>query len=168
MALEGSPKSAKNVAMPPAPSFDLAAAHRWFATDCFNRVWELLDKPDRSSDDDERMISLCHASLAHGRERSDCAPLSLSIGYWQLSRVYAVLGLAEGAGRYGNLCLGTSAGLPPFYLAYAHEALARTAKLTGDTEALARHRAEAGRLALEVADAGECQALEADLTSLDT
>ncbi len=154
--------------MPPAPSFDLAAAHRWFAADCFNRVWDLLDKPDRSRDDDERMISLCHASLVHWRERPDCAPLRLSIGYWQLSRVYAVLGLVEGAGRYANLCLGASAGLPPFYLAYAHEALARTAKLIGHSEALAYHRAEAGRLASEVADAGERQALAADLTALDT
>ncbi len=28
------------------PAAFLARAHRWFSTDCFNRVWSLLDKPD--------------------------------------------------------------------------------------------------------------------------
>ena len=74
------------------PQFEPAAAHRWFSADCFNRVWALLEKAGRTPAEDERMISLCHASLAHWRERMDCTTRNLSIGYWQLSRVYAVLG----------------------------------------------------------------------------
>lgn len=74
-------------------SFDVPAAHRFFAADCFNRAWELIDKPDRTSDDDLRMISLAQASLWHWTERPDCTPRNLSIGYWQLSHIYSAVGL---------------------------------------------------------------------------
>ena len=55
--------------------------------------------------------------------RQRTAPLA----YWQVSRIYALLGQADNARRYGELCLEVSQepGVQPFYLAYAHEALAR-------------------------------------------
>lgn len=51
------------------PDFDIAAAHRHFSASCFNGVWELIDKPHRSSDEDRLMVSMCHASLYHWRQR---------------------------------------------------------------------------------------------------
>jgi hypothetical protein len=152
--------------MSDSPPFDLARAHRWFSADCFNRVWTLLDKPDRTPDDSERMISLAHASLAHWRERADCTPQNLSIGYWQVSRVYAVLGQAENARHYGQLCLDVSGTEPPFLLGYAHEALARAERLAGNTTSSQQHLAEARRLAALVADTEERRALENDLATL--
>lgn len=152
--------------MSEAPPFDLARAHRWFSADCFNRVWTLLEKPDRTPEDNERMISLAHASLAHWRERTDCTAHNLSIGYWQVSRVYAVLGQAENARHYGQLCLELSVGEAPFYLGYAHEALARAEKLAGNAAAARHHLAEARRLAVLVTDQGERAALEQDLAGL--
>lgn len=157
---------APNMSQVPTASFDLAQAHRWFATDCFNRVWTLLDKPDRTPDECERMVSLAHASLAHWRERADCTPQNLSIGYWQVSRVYAVLGQVESARNYGRLCLNASGAEPPFFLGYAHEALARAEQLAGNTSAARRHLAEAHRLAALVPDAEERRALENDLATL--
>lgn len=152
--------------MSESPPFDLARAHRWFSADCFNRVWALLEKPDRTPDDGERMISLAHASLAHWRERTDGMRQNFSIGYWQLSRVYAVLGQAENARHYGRLCLEASANEPPFYLGYAHEALARAEKLAGNVASSQQHLAEARLLAALVADAEERRALEKDLAEL--
>lgn len=152
--------------MSETPPFDLARAHRWFSADCFNRVWALLDKPDRTPDECERMISLAHASLAHWRERADCTAQNLSIGYWQVSRVHAVLWQAENARRYGRLCLDVSGAEPPFYLGYAHEALARAEKLAGNAIVAQQHLAEARRLAELVADAEERAALNSDLDQL--
>lgn len=152
--------------MSESPPFDLARAHRWFSADCFNRVWTLLDKPDRTADDCERMISLAHASLAHWRERADCTAQNLSVGCWQISRVYAVLGQVENARHYGRLCLEASANEPPFYLGYAHEALARAERLAGNSVAARHHLAEAERLAALVADAQERAALTSDLAGL--
>ena len=54
------------------PDFDIAAAHRHFSASCFNGVWELIDKPHRSPDEDRLMVSMCHASLYHWRQRPDC------------------------------------------------------------------------------------------------
>ena len=148
------------------PPFDPAQAHRWFAAHFFNHTWSLLDKADRTPDECERMISLAHASLAHWRERADCTAQSLSIGYWQLSRVYAVLNQAENARRYGQLCLEVSRAEPPFLLGYAHEALARAEKLAGNASLAQHHMAEARRLAALVPNAEERQLLEADLAGL--
>ena len=125
--------------MNPQPPFDIALAHQWFSADCFNRTWGLLDKAERTPEEDEQMISLAHASIAHWREREDCANQNLSIGYWQLSRIHAVLGRAENAKHYGQLCLSVSTEEPPFFLGYAHEALARAAKVAGDQSAFESH-----------------------------
>ena len=83
-----------------SPDFDLDAAHRHFSAACFNGVWELIDKPSRSPDEDRLMVSMCHASLYHWQQRPDCTSRSFSIGYWQLSRVYALLEQAATGGGY--------------------------------------------------------------------
>ena len=50
--------------------------------------------------------------------------------------IYAILGQAENARRYGQLCLEASQeeGVPPFFLGYAYEALARAEATGGDRE----------------------------------
>lgn len=147
---------------PTSPS----AAHRRFAAEFFNEVWGLLDKDRRSEEETEEMISLAHASVAHWRRREDFTPRNLSIGYWQLSRVYAVAGQAENARRYGELCREASVAEAPFYRAYAHEALARAARLAGDHPVAIDHLAEASKLAGEITDDRDRGALEEDLKSL--
>jgi hypothetical protein len=146
--------------------FDKLQAHRVFSADCFNRAWELMEKVDRSAEEDELMISACLASLWHWTQRDDCTARNLSIGYWQASRVYALLGQAENAARYGEICLRHSAGQPPFFLGYAQEALARAALLRGDKGAMHRHLLEARRLLESVDDAEDRALLQKDLDSL--
>ncbi|MBX7207799.1 MAG: protein kinase [Verrucomicrobiaceae bacterium] len=140
--------------------------HKNLSADCFNLAWELLQKKDRTKEDDARMISLAHESLAHWRMRDDCTDRNLSIGYWQISRVYAVVGQGHNAGRYGELCLQVSGKEEPFYLAYAHEALARAALLNQRRDLFDKHLAEARSLSAKVADAGEKKMLDDDLAGL--
>lgn len=149
------------------PVFDETASHRYFSTSCFNRTWEWLDKPDRSREDDEAMLECCQASLWHWRQRPDCTRRNLSIGYWQASRVYAVLGQAQNAWRYGELCLKASEGEEPFYLGYAYEALARAAKVAGDMELTLQYRRHAEELAVQLPDGEEREMLTKDLMSLE-
>jgi hypothetical protein len=132
----------------------------------FNRVWTLLDQPSRTAEENELMISMSHASLAHWRERPDCGPKQLSIGWWQLARVYAVANRAETAAHYGQLSLDAAAGESPFFIAYAHEALARAAKVAGDNALMLDHLDKAQSFASQVEDAEDRQWLEADLASL--
>ena len=152
--------------MSQTPPFDLELAHRWFSADCFNRVWGYLDHPDRTANDDETMLSLAHASIAHWRDRKDCTDQNLSIACRQLSRVHAVLKNPDPALHYGRLCHEVSTEEPPFYLGYAHEAIARPAKVSGDDDAFQAHLKQALKCAAQVESAEDRGALETDLLDL--
>ena len=136
------------------PELDVEAAHKHFSAACYNQAWELLDKADRSAEEDEQMLRLSVASHWHWTQRKDYTATSASVAYWQTSRIYAVLGQAENARRYARLCLTASKeeGVESFYLGYAHEALARAEQLAGNREEMAAHLDEARRIADQVAD----------------
>ena len=152
--------------MSESPNFDKGLAHRYFSADCFNRVWALIEKPDRSAADDEQMLLLTLASLWHWTQRDDCADRNLSVCYWQVSRVYALRGDGRNALQYAEICLRYSRNQPPFFLAYAHEAIARAAVLNRENDRATYHISEARRLATQVADPEERTALEKDLDTI--
>src|SRR5689334_594907 len=106
------------------PNFDTRKAHRYFSAHCFNQAWDLIEKTDRTPTEDEQMIRLNQASIWHWTQRDDCKKSNMSIGYWQASRIHAILGRAEEARRYGQLCLEHTDQESAFLLAYAYEALA--------------------------------------------
>jgi hypothetical protein len=147
-------------------SFDLAAAHRFFSADCFNKAWELIEKPDRTPEEDEQMIRLSQVSIWHWSQREDCTSRNMSIGYWQASRIQALLGRADDARRYGRLCLQYSQQEPPLFLAYAYEALARAEQLARDEPLVEQYHAEALRLAEAVVDAEDRKFLLDDLNTI--
>lgn len=147
-------------------AIDQAAAHRFFSVHCFNSVWGLLDKTDRNAADNEQMVALAHASVWHWTQRDDCTPRNLSIGYWQLSRVYATIGHGERAQHYGQLCLNVSRDDEPFYSGYAHEALARAAAVLNDARRVSEHLLHARNLAATVVESDDRKALEDDLDSI--
>jgi tetratricopeptide (TPR) repeat protein len=150
------------------PAFDLDLTHRYFSTECFNRAWDLIDKPQRTKEDDERMIWLSIASLWHWTQRPDCTGTNLSVAYWQVSRVYALLGRSEAALRYAQLCLEASQGdeILPFYLAYAYEALARAAMVAGNPEKVIEYLRKAEQVAEKMTDLEAKKQLIADLETL--
>jgi hypothetical protein len=117
-----------------SPGFDLNDAHRYFSAECFNRTWDYIDKSIRTPEEDQSMLLLSMASLWHWSQRPDVTPGNLSVGYWQVARVYTLLGQVDAARQYGQLCLKVSQGegTLPFHLAYAYEALARTEALAGE------------------------------------
>jgi hypothetical protein len=151
-----------------APDFDLASAHRYFSAHCFNSAWELIDKPQRSPEEDEEMLRLSLAATWHWTQRPDCAPTNLSIGYWQTARIYALLDQADNARRYAQMCLEVSQapGVEPFFRAYAYEALARAEAAAGEKGRAYGYLTEARHLAEQVEDAEEKAALLADLETV--
>lgn len=149
-------------------TFDAKAGHEYFAAYCFNATWELLDKESRTDEETEAMIDLAHASRSHWRERDDQSPKTLSIGAWQISRVYAVADRPDEALRYGTeaLEIARSEGLGDFYIGYGHEAVARAASAMGDSETAGLHIEAARNLLGSIADGGSRDALAADLDSV--
>ena len=65
--------------MPENPDFDVQTAHKYFSAHCFNSAWDLIEKSDRTADDDDRMIRLAQASVWHWTQREDCAKRNLSV-----------------------------------------------------------------------------------------
>jgi len=114
---------------------ELNDLHKKFAIDCFNCTWDLLDNTNRTDEENFRMIRMAHASRYHWGEIG--TPLQFARGDWQISRVYAVLGMGEMALDYAKTslehCLDNAIG--DFDLAFAYEALLRaSAILENETE----------------------------------
>ena len=150
------------------PDFDVDAAHRTFSGQCFNSAWDLLDKTDRTAEEDEEMIRLSQASIWHWTQREDCTETSMSVGYWQASRIYAVLGQADNARRYAQLCLDHSQGeeILLFYLGYAYEALARAESVAGNRDKTKEYLGEARQMVDALPDDESKKALLDDLDTI--
>ena len=146
--------------------FDIEAANKHFAADCFNKAWELIDADDRSPEQDEQMIRLNQASMFHWTQRPDCTGKNLSIGYWQASRINAILGRHKAAVHYGQLALDYSADEAPFYKGYAHEALARAETGAGKGDAAREHLVQARSFADQVEDTEDRTLLLEDLDTI--
>ena len=110
------------------------ATHRTLGKSLFNHVWTLLDQDTRTPEETGLMIHACHASNWHWRQVGE--PVHFVRGEWQLSRVYAEAKRAEPARYHGQRCLELCQehGIADFDLAFAHEALARAARVAGDAE----------------------------------
>jgi len=150
------------------PPIDLPLAHRYFAAACFNAAWDLIDKPDRTPDEDDEMIQTAHASVWHWRQRADRTPRNLSIGYWQLSRVYALARQPDNARRYAERCLAITPADEPFYIGFAYEALARAEAVAERLEGAREYFDAARRQAELVTAETDRNALLSDLQSLES
>lgn len=148
----------------------MQAFHRKVAADCFNQCWTFIEKQERSPEDVEDMLMLAYTSMWHWKQREDVTPTSLSIGYWQLSRVHALGGQYDLARAFGERCLklGLDNHLPPFYVGYAYEALARAEALHGNAHRASDHLAGAKAQLARVVDKEEADLLRPDLAGLES
>jgi hypothetical protein len=139
---------------------------RRLASEFFNRVWELLEQPDRSREQDDEMLHGAHASRALWAGVGTTA--NLVRGEWQCSRVYAVLGRAEPALWHARRCLelaeAAEAGtLADFDLPFAYEALARANALAGYREEALSWLGRGVGAALRIAEADDRELVATDL-----
>ena len=148
------------------PDFDMAEAHRYFSVQCFNKAWDYIDMAERTEEENEQMLQACMASLWHWSERDDVQPSNYSVGYWQASRVLALMGKGEEARRYGRLSLDASHDLEPFYIGYAYEALARGEMVIGNVEKVHEYLDLARQQCEKVSDKDSRKLLEADLKTI--
>ena len=140
--------------------------HRELAKQLFNLTWDLLEKEDRTAEDNDRMIHAAHASRFHWGEVG--TPLELARGEWQVSRVYAVLGRATAAIYHGkrSLALCEANGIGDFDLAFAYEALARGYAVAGDASNMAEYVGLAGKAAEEIEDEGNREYFLSELATV--
>jgi DNA-binding transcriptional MerR regulator len=139
---------------------------RQVAVDLFNHVWELLETPERTTEQDDRMIHAAHASRFHwdnvGEAVNQCA------GEWQCSRVYAVLSRAEPSVHHAAraLAICDAAGIEGFFRAASYEALARAHAVAGDRDEAERNRELAWKAAESIDEDEDREIFENDMASL--
>ena len=151
---------------PPAPSALDPALERAAAVELFNYTWTLLEKPERTRDEDDLMIHAAHASRFHWDSVGE--PVNRARGEWQISRVYAVLGRGEPALHHARRCLELCEdhGIGDFDLAYAYEALTRSHRLAGDDAEADRYAALAREAGERIADAEDRELFDSDLAAV--
>jgi hypothetical protein len=148
--------------------FDIETAHQFFAAHCFNAAWNLMEKPNRTAEEDEQMLRLSLASHWHWTQRNDYMVKTQSIAHWQTARIYALMGQADNARRYAQLCLQASQNqnVAPIYLAYAYEALARAEAVAENPRDMTRYLDEARQIANTIAESDSKQQLLDDLATI--
>jgi len=113
--------------------------HKKQAIDNFNYTWDLIDKKDRTEEDNLNMIHAAHASRFHWGQVG--TPLHFVRGEWQISRVYALLNMPESALFHGNysleLCKANKIG--DFDLAFGYEAMARAYMIGNKPELMQKY-----------------------------
>jgi len=150
-----------------SPSADETARwHREFAPTAFNNTWTLLDKTERTREQEEEMLASTFAQRYHWYSVGE--PKNWAIADWQVSRVAAVLGYAELSRRFGerSLELAEEHDLGPFVKGFAHEAIARAAADVDDVETFTEHLEMAKAALPEIEDSHEREVLQADLTEM--
>jgi DNA-binding transcriptional MerR regulator len=144
--------------------------HRQLGADYFNKTWTLMEKADRTREDDDEMLHCTHASAYHWLQVGTAANRSRS--EWQCSRVYTILGRVEPALHHARRCLEIVEANPDamedWDLPTAYEAMARAHMIARDVEATRRY-AEVGRAAMaKIADEDDRAVLEADFATISS
>lgn len=121
--------------------YTLHEAHKKFAKTFNRRVWELLERTNRSQADDEEMLMALCASLVHWRQVGTVVHEQRN--QWLFARVYASLGEPDRALKHARACLEITKseprGIQDFDIAYAHEGIARAYAQIGDVDRAREH-----------------------------
>ena len=148
-------------------SFDINEGHVYFSVRAFNRAWDYIEQGDqRSTEEDLTMLHTAMASLWHWTQREDVKPENLSVGYWQVSRVFNLLNQPNNARIYGLQALKYAEGLEPFFKAYAYETLARAEMLASNRVIMMVYLEKAREMTNLVTEEENKQLLLKDLESL--
>jgi hypothetical protein len=123
--------------------------HRQLGVDAFNHTWTLMEKPERTREEDDELLHEAHASAYHWMQAPESRPENRARSEWLCSRVYTVLGHGEPALYHARRCLELceESGIGDWDLAFAYEAIARAHLTAGDEEdsrAYARRARESG------------------------
>lgn len=146
---------------------DERAMHRKLAVGLYNHVWSLMDMSSRTCEQDDEVLNAAHASRYHWSLVGDAR--NLSIGEWQIARVYAILGRIEPAMFHGrrNLGICQENKLDPFALGFAYESMARAAAVAGNAAELADYLKLAKDAAANITEDDDRQVLVKDLDDIE-
>jgi len=122
--------------MPQEKVYTVLEAHRYFAVEANQRVWTLLAKKNRTSEESDEMLHAAHTSYYHWLVAGNVT--NQQRAEWLLYRVYSELELFKRAAYHARRCHDLTQRHPEFMqdfdVAYSHECMARTFAMNGDLE----------------------------------
>lgn len=141
------------------PTFEVSAAHRWFAIECNNHAWDWLEAGERTPEAALAAIHQTHASCYHWGQVGTA--IHHARAAYLLAEVYALAGWGDAAQRMAAVSqeLLTAAGTETqdWDRAFAVDAAARAAVAAGQTQRAQELRAEAEALGEQIADSEDRQ-----------
>jgi hypothetical protein len=145
------------------PKVDMAQMHMKMGTDYFNQSWELLDKPDRTKEDEDMLINMAHASMFHWMQVGK--PVNMLRGEWLLAHVYTILKHKEEALYHAKNTLdwAKKAKAEDWDLAYAYEAMARAQALNGNKEEFKKYYQMAMDAGKKIKEEGDKKQFDKDM-----
>jgi hypothetical protein len=147
-------------------TYTLEQCNKLMAVNTFNLVWDLMDKADRTVEDDDRMVHAAHASRFHWDEIGE--PLNFQRGEWQVSRVYAVLKRPAPSLYHAQRCLDLTEknDIGGFDRAFAYEAMARAYAIAGKDEDTAKYMKLAQEAAEKIEKKEDREYVEGELKTI--
>ena len=142
------------------------ALHRALGAQLFNKAWDLIERADRSADDDIELLLSAMTSRWHWTQVG--GPEEVATGDWQIAHVASLLGFGDLATVFAERNLAAAEGMnwSGWRLASAHEGMARASAARGEADRRRRHL-EAARQALESEpDPGERAVIAAQIDSV--
>lgn len=130
----------------------IAQMQRWFAVECNNACWALIDRKDRSPSEDREMLYCAYAAAYHWSKAG--TPLNGARAELALAHTHGLLGHASLALDYARSALEYFENHPceDWDLAFGHAALAFAEAVAGNREKHALHYAQARRLGEAIID----------------
>ena len=126
--------------------------HKKFGPDLCMLAWELIEKPDRTPEENDLMLNAVHASAFHwsqleGHIDDQKWKHSFAIAHNQITYAYIEIGNVAQSLYHANRCLEyfNKYGEGGFPIAYGYECLAKAYDLAGDV----KKRNEAIKTAIE-------------------
>ena len=139
-------------------------AHQFFAVNCNNLTWDLLDKSTFSAEEKDAVLQAAFASAYHWSQVG--TGINFQRGEWLIARVYTVLGNKQEALAHALRCLDLTTQyrqeMQDFDLAYAYEGAARAYAPNKNNADYKIYYAKAQAAGEEIADPADKDQFAAD------
>lgn len=120
-------------------TYTLTQAHTYFGVEFNNAIFPLLEKENRTKEEDLRLLNLAHAAMLHWQNNPKHTIVNMQRAQYMLACAYTFTQHKDMALMYARLCFETTQNnlseMQDFDVAYAHLALARALALNGDNRA---------------------------------
>jgi hypothetical protein len=145
---------------------DEREAHQFFAVQTFNGAWELIEKTDRTADDDAEMLQRAFASRWHWGFVG--GPQELATGDWQIAHVASLVGYGWMAQFYARRAFDACEreGWSDWTRASMLEGMARAAAAAGDHEEHAKYYALATEAVAAIAEEDDRNVIASQLATV--